>query len=144
MKEGLRSRTKGDSPNGDDGPRKADGAIATGVDQPLSIKRTDHSLWRLKVEHGRQTWHYITPEEAKTWLQSIPEKYHIGMETVTSFTQLQLTLRVFPTSLVPKRSVKQLAMAYHSIPLYKRKMDIGPVNMAAQCSFSPASYAQCT
>jgi hypothetical protein len=84
MKEGLRSRKRGDASNVVDGSRKTDGATATSVDQPFSIERTDHSLWRLKVKHGRQTWHYITPDEAETWPQSIPEKYHLGMETVAS------------------------------------------------------------
>jgi hypothetical protein len=82
MKEGLRLRAKGDASNGVDGPKKTNGTIATGVDQPFSVEKTDHSLWRLKVEHGRQTWHYITREEAETWPQSIPEKHHLGMETV--------------------------------------------------------------
>jgi hypothetical protein len=80
MRDGLRSRAPGKAARG----INRDGAISTGVDQPsaVSIDRTDYSLWRLKVKHGRQTWHYITPEESKTWSQSIPEKYHLGLDTV--------------------------------------------------------------
>jgi len=83
MREGLRSRAKDKS----NGTTYADivknGAIATGIDQEMPpIERTDYFLWRLKVKHGRQTWHYISPEEAKSWPQSIPEKYHLGLPTV--------------------------------------------------------------
>jgi len=85
MREGLRSRIKDNQVNGGTyaDKHKNGGAIATGVDQKSSsIERTDYSLWRLRVKHGRQTWHYITPEEAKSWPQSTPEKYHLGLPTV--------------------------------------------------------------
>src|SRR5438045_2286677 len=84
MRNGLRSRSNGSSLNSEKTYKDKNGGIATGVDKLLDIERTDSSLWRLKVEHGRQTWHYITPEEAETWPQSIPEKYHLGLETVPS------------------------------------------------------------
>jgi len=87
MREGLRSRANG-KVNGETYADKVKGVVATGVEtQVPAIERTDYSLWRLKVKHGRQTWHYITPEEAKTWPQSIPEKYHLGLDTVL-FTSL--------------------------------------------------------
>jgi hypothetical protein len=76
MRDGLRSRTNG-SPNK---APKENGTIASGVDS--HVEQTDYTLWRLQVEHGRQTWHYITPEQAKTWPQSVPEKHHLGLETV--------------------------------------------------------------
>jgi hypothetical protein len=84
MREGLRSRSNGHTLNGQSTRKPTEGVIATGVDKtPLEIDRTDYSLWRLKVKHGRQTWHYISPEQVEKWPQSIPEKYHLGMETVT-------------------------------------------------------------
>ena len=82
MGEGLRSRTGRNTSNGVSSQKSNDGAIATGVEKFPEIERTDYSLWRLKVEHGRQTWHYIAPEEAEHWPQSIPEKYHLGLDTV--------------------------------------------------------------
>ncbi|RIB00665.1 lanosterol synthase [Gigaspora rosea] len=44
------------------------------------IKSTDLNRWRLKVEHGRQTWHYLeNDDEIKNWPQSIVDKYWIGL-----------------------------------------------------------------
>ncbi|CAG8734254.1 14954_t:CDS:2, partial [Racocetra fulgida] len=43
------------------------------------IKSTDLNRWRLKVEDGRQTWHYLDEDEAKNWPQSVIEKYWIGL-----------------------------------------------------------------
>jgi hypothetical protein len=82
MREGLRSRAAATGTNGvkSQVPNRA---MATGVEQSVPIARTDYSLWRLKVKHGRQTWHYLTPEEAKEWPQSITDKYHLGLETVS-------------------------------------------------------------
>jgi hypothetical protein len=84
MQDGLRSRTNG-SVHKTALQKEADGSIASGVDSaetPAVIEKTDYSLWRLQVEHGRQTWAYITPEQARTWRQSIPEKHHLGLDTV--------------------------------------------------------------
>jgi hypothetical protein len=83
MKDGLRLRSNGNFLNDVNTHKDTDGAIATGIDKTPDIERTDFTLWRLKVEHGRQTWHYITPEESKQWPQTIPEKYHLGLETVS-------------------------------------------------------------
>jgi lanosterol synthase len=82
MREGLRSRATGNGTNGVKSEKLSNGAIATGVEQSFPVERTDYSLWRLVVKHGRQTWHYLTPEEAKEWPQSTPDKYHLGLETV--------------------------------------------------------------
>ena len=87
MREGLRSRAGNGTKDVGSG-KWTNGAIASGVDKRLEIERTDYSLWRLKAEHGRQTWHYITPEEAERWPQSIPDKYHLGLETVIQLTSI--------------------------------------------------------
>ncbi|KAF3941061.1 hypothetical protein ABW19_dt0204546 [Dactylella cylindrospora] len=42
---------------------------------------TDYSRWRLKDDHGRQTWHYLSEEEAKKWKQSTADKYFLGLDT---------------------------------------------------------------
>ena len=91
MHEGLRSRITG---NGVNLTNKNNGAIATGVERDYEIDKTDYTLWRLKVEHGRQTWHYITPKEGESWPQSIPEKYHLGLETVPPYVFLVVSLNV--------------------------------------------------
>ena len=90
MKEGLRSRVNGHTLNGVQTYKDTEGSIATGIDTPSNIERTDFSLWRIKVLHGRQTWHYITPKEAESWPQTVPEKYHLGLETVLPYTFFSL------------------------------------------------------
>jgi lanosterol synthase len=48
-------------------------------------KKTDYSRWRLLDERGRQTWQYLrTDEEVKKWPQSVADKYHLGLPTVSS------------------------------------------------------------
>ncbi|CAG8602991.1 8732_t:CDS:2, partial [Funneliformis mosseae] len=49
------------------------------LEKDISIKATDLSQWRLKVDHGRQTWHYLESDEAKNLPQSIIEKYWLGI-----------------------------------------------------------------
>jgi lanosterol synthase len=39
---------------------------------------TDHSRWRLKVDHGAQTWHYLSPEEAEEWPPHASDQYWLG------------------------------------------------------------------
>ncbi|KAK6517020.1 Lanosterol synthase (Oxidosqualene--lanosterol cyclase) [Arthrobotrys conoides] len=59
--------------------------------KPVGIKKiptsdyktpfTDYSRWRLKDDHGRQTWHYLSEAEAKKWKQSTADKYFLGLDT---------------------------------------------------------------
>src|SRR5277367_5241697 len=79
MRQGLRSRTNG-TPKRDSLQKSDDSAISTAIE---TVERTDYSRWRLQVKHGRQTWTYIDPSQVPTWPQSIPEKYHLGLETVS-------------------------------------------------------------
>ncbi|CAG8585893.1 8183_t:CDS:10 [Ambispora gerdemannii] len=47
---------------------------------PKNPQGTDPLRWRLKVEHGRQTWHYLeNDEELRKWPQSICDKYWLGI-----------------------------------------------------------------
>lgn len=44
---------------------------------------TDLSRWRLRVERGAQTWHYLeSDEECKAWPQTFWDKYHLGLPVV--------------------------------------------------------------
>lgn len=141
MREGLRSRTAG---NGVNSPKNEARAIATGVETSFEIDKTDYTLWRLKVEHGRQTWHYITPEEAKTWPQSIPDKFHLGMETVLPPCALGVYMyRTFRNLLRQRRFARLRGMACRFTRLYKPKMDTGPVNMGDPCFLSRVLSLQC-
>lgn len=48
-------------------------------------EKTDYSRWRLLDEHGRQTWHYLTTdEEVRAWPQTVADKYHLGLPTVSA------------------------------------------------------------
>ncbi|KAI7848264.1 terpenoid cyclases/protein prenyltransferase alpha-alpha toroid [Circinella umbellata] len=43
---------------------------------------TDLSRWRLRVEEGAQTWHYLeSDEECRAWPQTFWDKYHLGLPT---------------------------------------------------------------
>ena len=48
-------------------------------------KKTDYRRWRLLDERGRQTWQYLrTDDEVEKWPQSVADKYHLGLPTVSS------------------------------------------------------------
>lgn len=48
-------------------------------------KQTDFTRWRLVNEEGRQTWRYLeSDEENSAWVQSVAEKYHLGLPTVST------------------------------------------------------------
>jgi len=52
----------------------------------LNSTTTDLSRWRLKVDHGRQTWHYLPDEKSiKEWPQTDYDKYWLGILKVPSF-----------------------------------------------------------
>ena len=66
--------------------KRANGAArANGPDSSADVEKTDYSRWRLLDEHGRQTWHYLTTdEELKEWPQSEADRYHLGLDTVST------------------------------------------------------------
>ena len=44
---------------------------------------TDLRRWRLLDERGRQTWHYMsTDEAAAAWPQTVVDKHHLGIQLV--------------------------------------------------------------
>ncbi|KAI9297494.1 terpene synthase [Neoconidiobolus thromboides FSU 785] len=52
--------------------------LSIGLDE---IPATDLNGWRMKVDDGRQTWHYLnTKEERQNWPQTKFDKYSIGLE----------------------------------------------------------------
>lgn len=57
--------------------------------------KTDYSRWRLKDDHGRQTWHYLEiDEENDAWPQTVADKYHLGLPTVcTTFSSCLFDLK---------------------------------------------------
>ena len=62
---------------------KANGQAKANAKSPDS--RTDYSRWRLKDDRGRQTWHYLqSDEEVKQWPQTIADKWHLGLDTVSA------------------------------------------------------------
>jgi hypothetical protein len=62
-------------------PEKSNG-FATG---PVGDEKTDYSRWRLLDEDGRHTWHYLTTDkEVKAWPQTVADKFHLGLPTVSS------------------------------------------------------------
>lgn len=63
--------------------------------------KTDYSRWRLVNEEGRQTWRYLeSDEENSAWLQTVAEKYHLGLPTVC-FKVVSLLNAQFLTCLPP-------------------------------------------
>jgi lanosterol synthase len=50
---------------------------------PNGDDKTDYSRWRLHDNDGRLTWVYLqSDEEAKSWPQTVYDKYHLGLSTV--------------------------------------------------------------
>lgn len=46
--------------------------------------KTDYSRWRLVDDRGRQTWRYLeSDQENLSWLQTVADKYHLGLDTVS-------------------------------------------------------------
>lgn len=46
----------------------------------FAFPMTDYANWRLKVEHGRQVWHYLEdPASQQAWPQSNIDKYWLGI-----------------------------------------------------------------
>ncbi|RIB23575.1 terpenoid cyclases/protein prenyltransferase alpha-alpha toroid [Gigaspora rosea] len=45
-----------------------------------NIKTTDRLRWRLEVDHGKQTWHYLeSNDEIKNWPQTACDRYWLGL-----------------------------------------------------------------
>ena len=78
----MRRKTEDERPNGylnDDANGHANGHLVH-----ANNERTDYTKWRLMDEQGRHTWHYLsTDEELKAWPQSIADKHHLGLDTVS-------------------------------------------------------------
>lgn len=59
--------------------------------EDVFIAATDLSRWRLKVDHGKQTWHYLeSDDEVKDWPQSLIDKYWLGLPFVSIFFSFQV------------------------------------------------------
>ncbi|KAL2269686.1 hypothetical protein VTJ83DRAFT_1870 [Remersonia thermophila] len=48
--------------------------------RPQLADKTDYSRWRMRDDHGRQTWVYLEDDQAvKEWPQSVADKYFLGL-----------------------------------------------------------------
>jgi lanosterol synthase len=71
---------------------KANGS--TGLNK--KIEKTDYSRWRLENIRGCQIWKYMESDEAnKAWPQSVADKYHLGMDTVSAHILPNLYHRIY-------------------------------------------------
>ncbi|KAL4882678.1 terpenoid cyclases/protein prenyltransferase alpha-alpha toroid [Aspergillus karnatakaensis] len=44
------------------------------------LDKIDRTRWRLKNDHGRQTWHYLEDDDAaRAWPQTLADKYYLGL-----------------------------------------------------------------
>jgi hypothetical protein len=46
---------------------------------------SDRTRWRLRVNEGKQTWHYLSEEESKANPQTDIEKYWLDLSLVNVF-----------------------------------------------------------
>lgn len=50
---------------------------------PDAVPATDLERWRLKVDDGRQTWHYLhNDNQLKDWPQTDADRYWLGLSRV--------------------------------------------------------------
>jgi hypothetical protein len=95
---------------------------------------TDITRWRLLDECGRQTWHYLTTDEAvQAWPQTIADKHFLGLPLVSIASALFLPLP--PSAMVWRQAGDQTY----------RKTEIGKVGSSRPYSRSdsPGCREQC-
>jgi hypothetical protein len=112
---------------------------------------TDLTRWRLKVEHGAQTWHYLnSDDEVKEWPQTRWDKYFLGIPFVSDdhlerhysmllllsllMCQYECRNRTRKSYHAPKHHLKPRVTDLSSIRSSKLKMVTGLVNMVALCT----------
>lgn len=62
---------------------KANGSANGVLSGQRNEEKTDYTRWRLRDDHGKQTWHYLqTDEQMKAWPQTTADKYFLGLPTV--------------------------------------------------------------
>ncbi|KAI8928054.1 terpenoid cyclases/protein prenyltransferase alpha-alpha toroid [Entophlyctis helioformis] len=78
--------------------------------QPPVAPATDLNRWRLKVDHGAQTWHYLqTDEEIAAWPQTAYDKYWLGI--LKDETQFDAPTTVLDAARNGLRFLRQLQTA---------------------------------
>jgi hypothetical protein len=123
-----------------DVPEKPNG-FATG---PVGVEKTDYSRWRLLDEDGRHTWHYLTTDkELKAWPQTVADKFHLGLPTVSTVTsQCHLPypdrFRIFQTSLRQRNRPSPFKTACPSTQNFNFHLETGRASMADRYSCFPA------
>ena len=123
-------------------------------------EKTDYSRWRLEDERGRHIWKYLeSDEECKKWPQTVADKYHLGMETVSTTPPetpslppqcrpdcglewpliICICCRASLISRLPKHLSIAPRMPSPSSPASNTNLAIGPANTAVPCSCSRVS-----
>lgn len=76
-KGAIKSTTNGND-NNEHEKKKRQGGSAEDLPQSTDLDR-----WRLLDERGRQTWHYLSTDDAvKAWPQSVVDRHHLGLALV--------------------------------------------------------------
>lgn len=56
------------------------------ADSKAASNKTTLERWRLDTHDGDHQWRYLSPEEASTRSQTVPEKHFLGLPTVRWMT----------------------------------------------------------
>ncbi len=81
------------------------------MDRPEAPHQTDLARWKLDVCEGRQVWRYLgDSDQAVTELQTVVDKYFLGLDTVRQIHQLftQINPASSLTSFLRRRLPKML------------------------------------
>jgi hypothetical protein len=103
--------------------------------------KTDYSRWRLVNEEGRQTWRYLeSDEENSAWLQTVADKYHLGLPTVCiSIGHFEASFNMFLPRVSqfcqkPRHRFKLLKMVCLSFRICSSMLVIGHASTEVPCS----------
>jgi hypothetical protein len=111
---------------------------------PDGDEKTDYSRWRLLDEHGRHTWHYLTTdEEIKAWPQTVADKFHLGLPTVSLsldgiYDLVSNRYRIFQSCPRQHDLPNRSKTASPSIRTCNSRQATGPANMVDLSSSYPA------
>ncbi|CAG8485666.1 8309_t:CDS:2 [Racocetra fulgida] len=84
----------------------------------INIETTDKSRWRLEVDHGKQTWHYLeSNDEIKNWPQTACDRYWLGL----SYDKINDNQKEYSS---PKTS---LEVAYNGYKFFKQLQTVDAV-----------------
>jgi hypothetical protein len=136
----------GFSSSADTAQKPVNGAKTDGV---FDVGKTDYTKWRLLDEAGRQTWHYLTDEQAKEWPQSFADKYFLNMRPlvcqVSMFLESYANVRRMRQSFLHQKTLSTPSrMASSSSRNYNCHPETGRLNTADPSSSASASSSHGT